>query len=518
LPFPFASAKSLFVTLAGLLTSWGLHRGQRFGQVRDSVDALRGGGERLCCKAKSAPPDRAVPCRPSTEPEQMDQASLALAERSAPRYTSYPTAPHFVKEIGADHMRAWLGELSEGATLSLYFHVPFCPAICAYCGCHTKALRQDAPLTSYKETLLREIELTAKATRARRVTSIHWGGGTPSMLGPARFREIAGSIAEHFGVTSETEHAIELDPRLVDEGLVEALVRAGVNRASLGAQDFNPHVQEAAGRVQPYETVERAVALLRAGGVEAINLDLMYGLPKQTAKDVSRTARLAAGLNPARLAVFGYAHVPWFKSHQKLIDAAALAGAGERLAQAAAVRETLEAEGYEAIGLDHFARPGDPLAIASREKRMRRNFQGYTIDAADALLPFGVSSIGRLPQGYAGNATDLAGWRRAIEADRFSTARGLAFSRQDIARGELIERLMCDFSADFGALARAHGFTEDAFDAALAPLAALAEQGLVELFGRRLVVTERGRPFSRLAAAAFDAYLDAGAARHSVAV
>ncbi len=178
-------------------------------------------------------------------------------------------------------------------------------------------------------------------------------------------------------------------------------------------------MQEASGRVQPYETVARAVKLLRGAGITAINLDLMYGLPKQSVEDAARTASLAASLAPQRLAVFGYAHVPWFKSHQKLIDAAALPGVGERLAQAAAVRATLEDAGYEAIGLDHFARPDDPLAIAARERRMRRNFQGYTIDAADALLPFGVSSIGRLPQGYVGNATDLAGWRRAIEAKMF---------------------------------------------------------------------------------------------------
>ncbi|WP_036280325.1 oxygen-independent coproporphyrinogen III oxidase [Methylocystis sp. ATCC 49242] len=448
----------------------------------------------------------------------MDPAALALAERSAPRYTSYPTAPHFSKEIGDAEMRAWLAALDEGASLSLYFHVPFCTAICSYCGCHTKALRQEAPLTAYKETLLRELELTAQTTRARRVTSIHWGGGTPSILGPSRFGEIAERVRDLFAVSDETEHSIELDPRILDAALVEALARAGVNRASLGVQDLNPHVQEASGRIQPYEIVERAVGLLRAGGIEAINLDLMYGLPRQSVADVERTTSLAAGLDPTRLAVFGYAHVPWFKTHQKLIDAAALPGAAERLAQAAAVRATLERAGYEAIGLDHFARPTDPLAIAAKNGHMRRNFQGYTIDQADALLPFGVSSIGRLPQGYVGNATDLAGWRRAVEADRFAVTRGLAFTREDRARGEIIERLMCDFAVDYGAMALAHGFAEDAFDAARVPLSALAADGVVTVEGRSVTVTPRGQPFMRLAAAAFDAYLETSAARHTVAV
>ena len=219
--------------------------------------------------------------------------------------------------------------------------MPFCREICAFCGCHTKALRQDAPLTSYKETLLREIELVAGATRARRVVSIHWGGGTPGILGPARFFEISETIARHFSISAETEHSIELDPRVLTRDFVEALARSGVNRASLGVQDLNPHVQEASGRVQPYELVEQAVTWLRGAGIDAINIDLMYGLPHQSVEDVRRTATRAAGLNPSRLAVFGYAHVPWFKTHQKLIDAAALAGAAERLAQADAVRETL---------------------------------------------------------------------------------------------------------------------------------------------------------------------------------
>jgi oxygen-independent coproporphyrinogen III oxidase len=448
----------------------------------------------------------------------MNAASLALAERSAPRYTSYPTSPHFSREIGDETTRAWLSALAQDAALSLYFHVPFCREICAFCGCHTKALRQDAPLTSYKETLLREIELVAGATSARRVVSIHWGGGTPGILGPSRFHEISETIARHFSIGPETEHSIELDPRVLTQDFVEALARSGVNRASLGVQDLNPHVQEASGRVQPYELVAKSVEMLRGAGIEAINIDLMYGLPRQSVEDVRRTATLAAGLSPSRLAVFGYAHVPWFKTHQKLIDAAALAGAAERLAQADAVRETLESRGFVAIGLDHFARPEDTLTQCWRAGKLHRNFQGYTVDPADALLPFGVSSIGKLPQGYIGNAADLAGWRRAIEADRFSTNRGLAFTREDIARGAVIEKLMCQFEVDYGAEAAAQGFAEDAFDDAIPRLETLFEQGLATLEGRRLAMTEPGRHFVRLAATAFDAYLDKGAARHSAAV
>jgi oxygen-independent coproporphyrinogen-3 oxidase len=479
-----------------------------------SASGLLGGG----CILLSGTRGVNLLLRHRQEPDIMNEASLALAERAAPRYTSYPTAPHFTDAVDARTTRRWLAELPVDAGLSLYLHVPFCPQICSYCGCHTKALRQDAPLTAYKETLLREIELFAGATRARRVTSIHWGGGTPSMLGPSRLYEIAEALDAHFELDSRVEHAIELDPRIVNEQLVEALAKSGVTRASLGVQDFNPHVQKASGREQPYEVVESAVSLLRAGGISAINFDLMYGLPRQSIEDVVRTARLAAELDPSRLAVFGYAHVPWFKSHQKLIDVAALAGAGERLAQAVAARETLESAGYEAIGLDHFARPDDPMALAARDGSLRRNFQGYTVDAADALLPLGVSSIGRLPQGYVANAVDLAGWRRAIEADQFATARGRAFTREDIARGEVIERLMCDFAVDYGAIAKAYAFGDDMFDDAVPHLLTLVEEGIVTLDGRRVKMTPEGRPFARLVAAAFDAYLRSNAARHSVAV
>jgi oxygen-independent coproporphyrinogen-3 oxidase len=360
--------------------------------------------------------------------------SLILAERAVPRYTSYPTAPHFIASIGPPDATRWLADLRDDASLSLYLHVPYCAAICNYCGCNTKAIRREAPLDDYVATLEAEIDLVASATSARRVAHIHWGGGTPSLLGPERLSRLAAKIASRFDVAHLVEHAIELDPRTVDEALVEALAAMGVTRASLGVQDFNEHVQREIGRMQSFEVVERAVRLLRGVGIAAINLDLMYGLPHQSEEDVRRTASLAAGLKPSRLAIFGYAHVPWFKAHQRLIDAAALPGASERLAQADTARRTLEARGYVAIGLDHFALPGDDLAIAAKAGTLRRNFQGYTTDAADALLPLGASSVGLLPQGFVQNAPDVAGWRRAIEAGSLATVKGFALSNEDRLR------------------------------------------------------------------------------------
>jgi oxygen-independent coproporphyrinogen III oxidase len=445
-------------------------------------------------------------------------SNLVLAEKSVPRYTSYPTAPHFSDQIGPETKAEWLASLDVSTRLSLYLHVPYCRELCSYCGCHTKATRKAEPLDAYAQTLLREIDLVARATPARTVIHAHWGGGTPSLLGGARLLGLTDVLRSRFAFSPDAEISIELDPRHVDGELVDALAAGGISRVSLGVQDFNPHVQKAIGRVQPFETVARAVALLRQRGFAAINLDLMYGLPHQSEEDVIHTAELAASLKPSRLALFGYAHAPWFAKRQKLIDAAALPGAAERLRQAATARKTLIHQGFVAIGLDHFALPGDPLAIAARRGNLRRNFQGYTTDQAEALLPFGASSIGRLPQGYVQNAADVGAWRRAIESGRLATVKGVAFSREDSARAAVIERLMCDFSVDYGVIAGEYLGDSAAFDAARDDLSQLIREGVATQEGRRVTITEAGRPFMRLVASAFDAYLPARAARHSVAV
>lgn len=438
----------------------------------------------------------------------MHSSSLFHAERAVPRYTSYPTAPHFTAEIGPASHAQWLERLSRESTLSLYLHVPFCASLCFYCGCTTKATRRAAPVAAYASRLEREIELLAEKAGGRRVTHIAWGGGTPSHLGPEALKRLFGQIGDSFDLTQLAEHAIELDPRETTPELADALAAIGVDRASLGVQDFSAHVQSAIGRIQPFAVVERTVRMLREVGLSAINLDLMYGLPHQTERDVRRTAQLAMLLEPDRLALFGYAHVPWVRPNQKLIDQSALPGAAARLDQAEAARQTLVASGFSAIGLDHFARPEDPMAIAAREGRLRRNFQGYTVDQADALIGLGASAISRFPQGFTQNAPDSASYMRAIDAGVFATVRGIAFTRDDLKRGALIERLMCDLAVDLD---------EEVLNEATPRLAPLAADGLLRIEGRHVAMTEDGRPFVRLAAAALDARLQSGA-RHSVAV
>jgi oxygen-independent coproporphyrinogen-3 oxidase len=437
---------------------------------------------------------------------------FALAERNVPRYTSYPTAPHFSASVTASIYRQWLSALPDAATLSLYIHVPFCTELCRYCGCNTRAVRKREPIDAYAERLLDEIALIASFS-GRKLTHLHWGGGTPSILGPQWLETVARRIASQFDLSNLKEHAIELDPRRIDRALVRSLQEIGITRASLGVQDVSPHVQHLIGRVQPFEMVERSVEWLRQAGIQNLNIDLMYGLPGQGLAEVARSAELAASLSAQRLALFGYAHVPWFKPHQRLMDETALPGLNERLRQAEVAAETLSGLSYERVGLDHFALPEDELAIAARENRLRRNFQGYTTDESDVLIGLGASAIGKLPQGFVQNAPDLGGYTRAVSAGEFPIVKGLAVSDEDRLRGAMIERLMCDLALDLDVYGGADRFANE-----LAELRPLAGEGLIEIDGARIRVTEAGRPFVRIAAAAFDSYLAAGQKQHSIAV
>ncbi|HEX6141693.1 MAG TPA: oxygen-independent coproporphyrinogen III oxidase [Geminicoccaceae bacterium] len=450
----------------------------------------------------------------------MEPDRLARYDRRVPRYTSYPTAPHLHPGVGADACGRWLEELPDGP-LSLYLHIPFCDTLCWFCGCHTKIVRRYAPVAGYLETLESEIELVARRIGAgRRVRHIHFGGGSPTILEPADLCRLGDGLRRWFEVEADAEIAVEIDPRGLDRARILALAAIGVNRASLGVQDVNPEVQRAVNRVQPFETTARVASWLRDAGIEALNVDLMYGLPHQTVADVERTAGAALRLDPDRLALFGYAHVPWLKRHQRLIDEAALPGAVERWRQFQTAHRRLEAAGYRPIGLDHFARPGDPLARALADGRLRRNFQGYTADPAPVLLGFGASAIGSLPQGYVQNAVPVRAWGEAIRAGRLATVRGLELDDEDRLRRAVIERLMCDLEVDLEAVGRRFGVDAGHFMPELDALAGLAADRIVVIgAGGRIRVPDEARPLVRVVAAVFDQYLDAaGAARHARAV
>lgn len=440
-------------------------------------------------------------------------AVSTFAAVNVPRYTSYPTAPHFTATTTPARYERWLATLPTDATLSLYLHVPFCAELCLYCGCNTKAVRRREPVDRYLRTLIDEIGIAASHLGSRKVTHLHWGGGTPSMLGEAGLRQVMDRLAGAFDLSTLHEHAIEVDPRHANASLAAVLADVGVNRVSLGAQDFADDVQRAIGRIQPFDLVKRAAGMFREAGIDGLNIDLMYGLPRQSASGVARNADFAASLQPGRIALFGYAHVPWMKKNQQMIDASLLPGHQERLAQARVAANVLTGHGFRAIGFDHFADPQDELAIAQKEGRLRRNFQGYTADRSETLIGFGASAISRTPSGYAQNATDVAGYTRAIESGQLPVVKGLELTADDRQRAHIIERLLCDFAIDLDAVAAPR-----AFDDEIAALRPLVDAGLVRIDGGRIAIPTPGRSFARLVAAAFDAYLPSNRTRHSAAV
>jgi oxygen-independent coproporphyrinogen-3 oxidase len=448
--------------------------------------------------------------------------TLTLAEAKVPRYTSYPTAPHFTPNLGAARVRRWLSGIDDTNPVSLYIHVPFCRRLCWYCGCNTSIASKYAPVHHYLQTLLREIAQTRRiAGRNLHVGHVHLGGGTPNALSAPDFAALAHALRAAFRFDARTQFDVELDPRTLDAAMVAALKEAGVARVNLGIQDFDPAVQRAIDRVQPFELVAEKLAALRGAGIARIGMDLLYGLPHQTEDSLRATIDQAAELGAERVALFGYAHVPWMKPHQKLLEPEGLPGAAARWALASAAQTRLAERGYVRIGIDHFAYPDDDMARAQREGRLRRNFQGYTTDTSDTLIGFGPSAISAFAEGYAQNHPRLDAWRQAVDAGDLPVARGVALDGEDRLRRAVIERLMCDLEADLDRLCRAHGTRADAdahFAAELARLERLQAEGLVRIEGTMLRVPEAARAFARVVASAFDAYLERGDAKHSVAV
>ena len=441
----------------------------------------------------------------------MTRSSLSLAEkydRPVPRYTSYPTAPHFSDEVGEVEYRQWLNGLSADEPLSLYIHVPFCASMCWFCGCNTKVVARYAPIAKYVGFVLEEMALLAAALPQRmKVAHVHWGGGSPTMLVPQDWQRMVQEIHRHFDLTPDAELAVELDPRTATEEYVAELAKAGVSRVSIGVQDFDPKVQEAINRIQPYDMTADVVGWLRKAGITAINMDLMYGLPHQTVLSVVDQVDLAVSLNPQRIALFGYAHVPWMKTHQKQIDEAVLPDGKARWEQFEAARARLLELGYVAVGFDHFAAPDDPLV----KGKIARNFQGYTSDQAEVLIGIGASSIGSLGAGYVQNEPSMGRYETAITEGHLPIAKGRALSQDDVARRQVINDLMCDLTVDLGD-------KKDEYAPALAQLAPMVADQLVCVEGSRVTITEAGRPFARVAASAFDTYLGEGTGRHSKAV
>lgn len=452
-------------------------------------------------------------------PEPSLTSLIAKYDGRAPRYTSYPTAVQFTPAVDAAVYRGWLSELPASEAVSLYLHIPFCERLCWYCGCNTRAVNKRDPIGDYVQLLIAELDMLEKALPARmKVQAVHFGGGTPNMLSIQELEVLFAAMRRVFDFSPDAEIAAEIDPAVLTEEWVKAAASHGLNRASLGVQNLSPKVQAAVNRQETFEEIAACVGWLRAAGVGSINLDLMYGLPHQTTANTLATIHQIVKLRPERIALFGYAHVPWMKAHQQLIDEKALPGAAERLDQSEAAAAELVRQGYVRIGLDHFALPEDELAVALSERRLRRNFQGYTTDSATTLLGIGASSIGNLPQGFVQNIAQELPWRQAVKAGDLPVARGVAITADDRFRGEIIERLMCDLAVDLGAVCAAHGRPLEDLKSERAQLGEFVRDGLLHLDGAKVTLTEHGRLLVRSICAVFDVHLAPEAGRHSKAL
>jgi oxygen-independent coproporphyrinogen-3 oxidase len=432
-----------------------------------------------------------------------------------PRYTSYPAVPDW---RGAFDATAWAGHLgvlgNTDAPLALYVHLPFCSSRCLYCACNAAVTTRSEIVERYLSRLQRELGMLAQAMGGKpRVVEMHWGGGTPNFLADGQLVALTDMLHHTFKIDARTECSVEADPRLVNRAQLRTLRSLGFSRISYGVQDLDPVVQQAIGRVQPETLVREAVSLAREEGFASLNLDLIYGLPHQTPERFMRTIEGALAFNPERVACFGYAHVPWMRAHQKRIDESSLPIAGERFALFREAVDRFVDAGYRWIGIDHFARPEDPLALAADAGRLHRNFMGYTTRNGEHLLGVGNSSISEVDGWFVQNATELGAWQRDIDAGHLPVARGHVMTDDDKARGAAISHLMCNAELPFDMFVGDVNALVDIYEQ-------FAKDGLVEFRADKLCVTSLGRFFLRNLAFPLDAYRGAtdGVRRFSHAV
>ena len=446
-----------------------------------------------------------------------NRADIEAHGGAAPRYTSYPTAPHFNQTVDQLSVRSWLRNGSNNP-VSLYIHIPYCDRLCWFCGCHTQHTKKYEPIQRYIGDLCREVALLASVrTEKLNVAEIHLGGGSPSLLRPEELETLREALHTGFNILPDAQISVEFDPTDLSTSMLKFFQAFGVNRASIGVQDFDIKVQEAINRPQSFEDTMRIVKGLRDHGVTSVNIDALYGLPYQTMDTLEETLEQVGTLDPDRIALFGYAHVPWVKPHQRLIPESALPDLYDRFWQARYAEMILKDQGYDMIGMDHFAKPDDPLSIAYRRKEVRRNFQGYTTDRCATLVGLGVSSISRFEGGYAQNVKSVHEYRRALDAGELPVAKGISFSGLNMAWGAAIDELMTYFSITPHTLRASFGSKAEIVIRKATELAQDPESGLVRTrHGYR--VHPKARPFIRSLASRFDPFLKEDGARYSVAV
>ncbi|MBE7537870.1 MAG: oxygen-independent coproporphyrinogen III oxidase [Opitutaceae bacterium] len=460
-----------------------------------------------------------MPASAAPSSTEIDLQLIQKYSVPGPRYTSYPPATKFTTDWKSlDLEGAVKADNAAKGPLSLYFHLPFCETLCWFCGCNTIITRQRGAADTYVDDLAREMRITtARIDKSRPVSQIHFGGGTPTFLPPDTLRRLGSLIHSHFNLSPDCEFSVEVDPRRLAREHVEALQSIGTNRASLGVQDINPEVQVAVHRIQPHQMNIDAIGWLREHGFTSINLDLIYGLPLQTPESFSETIDSIIELLPDRLSLFSYAHVPWMKPAQKIFDdRKQLPNAEAKWAMFSTAHRKLISAGYVDIGLDHFARPDDTLAISLRNGTLQRNFQGYSTQAGTSLYGFGISAISSTEETYRQNHKTLSGWRAALDRDELPVERGMRLTKDDRQRRIVIMRIMCDRRIDYVALSRLLGQDfQSLFAPELAKLEDLQRDGLLRRHAAGFDVTPRGVPLLRVIAMRFDATLTPSARQHA---
>jgi oxygen-independent coproporphyrinogen-3 oxidase len=434
-------------------------------------------------------------------------------DRPGPRYTSYPTAPQFNAEFDSEKFRDEIIRTNSDLNppdLSLYFHLPYCDTLCYFCGCNMIITRNRDRIGEYIKYIKNEIDLTRTLVKTgRQAVQLHWGGGTPTHLNPDEIVNLATYINHSFTFTAGAEKGCEIDPRGLTREHLEALRQSGFNRISMGVQDFYEKVQVAVNRIQPEEMTRQVVTWVRELGFQSINLDLIYGLPFQTEETFAKTVDAIIDISPDRIAVFNYAHVPWMKKHMELIKAEELPTPEEKLNILKMTIQKLTTAGYDFIGMDHFAKPNDELAIALREKKLYRNFQGYSTHAGTDLYGFGITSISQIGRCYSQNVKKEKEYFDALNNERFPVERGFYLSEDDIIRRHVITKLMCDFELDIAGVNKLFNirFT-DYFATALKGLQEFIDDGLVDYQNDKIRITDMGRLLIRNIAINFDWYIE----------
>ncbi|PWR03344.1 oxygen-independent coproporphyrinogen III oxidase [Meridianimarinicoccus roseus] len=436
--------------------------------------------------------------------------ALGLFNTRVPRYTSYPTAAVFTPDTGASFQSRALETLDPRDPVSVYVHIPFCERLCWFCACHTQGTKTLSPVESYIETLEAELELVrTRLPDGLKMGNLHWGGGTPTILPPEMTHRLARAIYRVFPPTDALEFSVEIDPTMVDREKIDALASEGMSRASIGIQDFDPEVQKAIGRLQPFDVTQVCVSDLRAAGINSLNTDLVYGLPHQNLERIDDTIDKVLTFAPDRVALFGYAHVPWVSKRQKLIDEDALPGDLSRYNLSRRAGARFVEAGLTAIGIDHFSGPEDNLTKALHAGLLRRNFQGYTADSCQTLIGLGASSISRFPDGYVQNAPATAAYKQRIAEGVFPGSRGYQMTDEDHLRARAIEHLMCTFALDLDDLHREFG------PCAVTLLPILKEMTtrftpFTKLAGKRIEIAPEGRALTRVIASDLDQHVPEG--------